>query len=256
MMSTQEITLNTLRKVQDFMTSNASALGTISHSSSRQALDELAATLRSHGVSQAGARSTRTTAVARLTVLRSALLVKYLRPISAIAEVQLSQSPDFTELKLPKGVRSTQQILNRAGAMGAAAARYADTFVKAGMSPTFLAELAAAANDLESAATAKARAFDSQKGATTGLTAVSKQARKIVRQLDALIEPVLAGNPALLAQWKSAKKFTGRAQPIASTTLSSAATTPVPVVSVPVAPVAATTNGTAQSVSDQHVAQS
>jgi hypothetical protein len=253
MMSTQETTLTTLHTVQAFMTNNASALGTINQSSTRQALDELAATLRSHGVSQAGARSGRKTAVAQLRVLRSALLVKYLRPISAIAEAQLSQSPDFTELKLPKSVRTTQQLLNTAGAMETAAARYADTFVKAGMSPTFIAELSTAANELQHAVTAKATAFNSQKGATTGLTAVSKQARKIVKQLDALIEPLLAGNPALLAQWKSAKKFTGRAQPIASATLDSAAVTPMPVESAAAPAAVAPTEGTAQSGPDQQV---
>src|SRR4051812_3689882 len=236
MLSKQETTLTTLHSVQEFMTSNASALGAISQSDSRHALDELAATLREHAVSQAGARSGRSTAIARLTVFRSALLVKYLRPISAIAEAQLSQSPDFTELKLPKRIPTTQQLLNTAGAMEKAAVRHAETFVKAGMTPTFLADLAAAANDLEHAFTAKASAFDSQQGATTGLRAVTKQARKIIKQLDALIEPVLVGNPALLAQWKSAKKFTGRARPIASATLSSAATTSVPVVSAPVVP--------------------
>lgn len=256
MLSEQETTLTTLHSVQDFMTNNASALGTINQSNSRQLLDQLAVTLRGYGVNQAGARSGRTTAVARLRVLRNALLVKYLRPISAIAEAQLSQSPDFTELKLPKSARTTQQLLNTAGAMEAAASKYADTFVKAGLAPTFIADLASAANDLQNALTAKASAFNSQKGATTGLVAASKQARKLVKQLDALIEPLLAGNPALLAQWKSAKKFTGRAQPIAGTTLSSAAAAPAPVVSAPVASDAATTEGTVQSGSAQQTAKS
>ncbi len=47
-----------------------------------------------------------------------------------------------------------------------------------------------------------------------------------MRVLDSLIEPQLAGNIVLLVQWKAAKRFTGRAVPIASTTIDAAARGP------------------------------
>jgi hypothetical protein len=41
------------------------------------------------------------------------------------------------------------------------------------------------------------------------------------------MQPLLASNIALLTKWKATKRFTGRAQAIASATVSSAGTTSV-----------------------------
>jgi uncharacterized protein with FMN-binding domain len=221
------VVLSTLQNVQEFMTTNASALGSLNTSGSRRALDALEGDLSSHAASQTRSGSGRKAAIARQRVLKSALLVKYLRPISAIAEAQLAQSPDFIEMKLPSRIKATPQLLATAAAMAGAASPYAATFIDAGMSTDFIAELEAAAEALKAGATIKGSVSASQLGATGALKATTKQARKVVRQLDALIQPRLASNIALLTKWKATKRFVGRAQPIASATVMSAGTTSV-----------------------------
>ena len=233
MKSNQSMVLTTLRLVQQFMTDHASELGDLNTSRSRITLDDVEAKLSAFAVSQAGARSISRTTVAKQAGLRNVLLVKYLRPISAIAEAQLDHAPDFAELKLPKVLRTAPQLVAAAEAMGTAATKYRDTFVNAGMAPTFVADLQAAANAVKENVTSKGTARSSQIGATTGLKVACKQAHRIVKQLDALIEARLAGNSALLAKWKATKRFTGRAQPVASTTVSSAATVSVAPETVP-----------------------
>jgi hypothetical protein len=236
MRNTQSAVVMALRQVQDFMTTHADQLGNLNESDARTALDDVEATLSGYAASQTSARGGRKAAIARQSVLKNALLVKYLRPIAAIAEAQLDHAPDFAELTLPKPLSTISQLLAAATAMGNAAAKYRDTFVKAGMTPTFLAELEAAANALQHNTTSKSKAVSSHIGATSGLKVATKQAHKVVKQLNALIEAQLASNPALLAQWKATKRFTGRAQPVAGTTISSAGT-----VAVAPAPAAAVT---------------
>ena len=75
----------------------------------------------------------------------------------------------------------------------------------------------------------------------------TQQAHRIVKQLDALIEPQLASDPALLVKWKATKRFSGKAPGVTTATTDSgsggvsSATTPVATPSVtPVAPASAT----------------
>lgn len=249
-MSRTSTVQNTLENVQLFMDKNAAVLGNLNTSASRKSLDDLEATLSSHAASQVGAASGTKAAIAKQRVLRNTLLVKSLRPISAIAEAQLNQSPDFIALKLPRATRTTQQILAVADSMGTAAVPHADTFIQAGMPATFLADLKTAAAALKAGAALRGHTAKSQIGATSGLRAATRQAGKIIKALDALIEPALANNPALLSQWKATKRFTGRPTAIASAMIDSTATVSVqeapsqPTAATPVTPVTPVTPAT------------
>jgi len=222
MQSHTAITVNTLHAVQGFMDTNAKALGTINTSASRRDLDAIEAELSEHAAVQAGSKTAGKAAVTRKRVARNTLLVKYLRPIAAIAATNLTQSPDYGSLKLPNDVRNTPQLLAAAASMGDAAAKYADVFIAAGMAPTFLADLAAAVNDVKAADAARAGVVTSRMGATKALDSMTQRARKIVKQLDTLIEPQLANDTALLVKWKATKRFTGRTSPVSTAAIDSA----------------------------------
>lgn len=220
--------LTTLQNVQAFMTANAQALGSLNSSDSRKALDALEATLSTHAANQTRAKGGGKAAVARQRALKSALLVKHLRPISATAEAQLIESPNFIALKLPKNIRTTPQLLAAAKAMGDAAATYTDTFVKAGLAPTFLTDLQAAAEAVKEGSATRGTSLTSQIGATSGLKVATSRAHKIVKQLDALIVPMIAEQPALAAQWKATKRFSGKVQQIGSSAVEATENTKVP----------------------------
>jgi hypothetical protein len=244
MLSETSTALSTLHAVQAFMTTHADALGNLNTSASRQDLDSIESTLSNQALAQVSSRNGGTATQTRLRVAKNSLLVKYLRPMSAVAQAKLSQSPDFAELKLPKSTRSAQQLVTAAGAMGDAASKQADTFIAAGMAPTFLADLKSAVNDVIAAEASKSNTKSSRMGATSALKVNTSQARRVVKQLDALIEPQLANDPALLVKWKATKRFSSAGTAVSVATTDSAqstaaqaepaATTPV---STPAAPV-------------------
>src|SRR5206468_8364983 len=136
---------------------------------SRQDLDSIEATLSNQALAQASSRNGGKSAGTRQRVTKSALLVKYLRPISAIAQAKLSQSPDFAELKLPKSTRSVNQLVASANAMAEAAAKHAETFSAAGLGPTFLAELHSAVSDVIAAEASQSSTKATGMGATKAL---------------------------------------------------------------------------------------
>lgn len=245
MKSITSTVLSTLHAVQDFMTTHAGELGNLNTSASRQDLDSIEAALSNQARAQASSNNGGSAAGARTRVAKNALLVKYLRPIAAIAQAKLTQSPDFAGLKLPKSTRSVPQLVAAAQAMRDAAEKHADTLIAAGMAPTFLTDLDSATNEVLAAEALKGASLTSRLGATSALAASTKQAHKIVKALDALIEPLLANDPALLVKWKATKRFSGSAQAISAATTDSAQVVPLAPTSVPVTmpSTASVTNG-------------
>jgi len=226
MQSQHTVVLNTLQGVQRFMDTNVGALGTLNTSGYRKILDEVVDTLGGHAVNQATSKRVGSGETARQRVLRNALKLNHMRPIAAVAAAQLKQVPEFTALKMPPTNSTSRQLIAAAGAMGAAAANYSKTFVDAGLAPDFLAQLRAAAAALEASITNRGTTQTLQTSATAGLRAEAMRGRETVRVLDSLIEPKIAGDTVLLVQWKAARRFIGKAVPIASTSIDAAATPP------------------------------
>lgn len=66
--------------------------------------------------------------------------------------------------------------------------------------------LTAAASALDAARNAKVESTRRRITATATVKAQLKRGRKVVRLLDAILKPRLAGNPQLLAAWQSATR--------------------------------------------------
>lgn len=221
MQSNQSSVLATLQSVQRFRDDNAAALGPgITQSATSTTLDEAVAALTAHAVAQTGGKRAAMATTAKLKVLRTALRKNHLQPIATIARAQLKQVPEFIALKMPPKNATSSTLVQAATAMADAASHYQQTFVDAGLAPDFLTQLTSATTALNTALTNQSAAKAKQSGATTGIRSEVERGRHAVQMLDAVIEPVLASNPSLLAEWQTAKRFGGRAKPIASTTTS------------------------------------
>jgi len=238
------IAVNTLHAVQEFMDTNDAALGNLNKSESRRDLDAVEAELSNHAATQSRSKTGAKAARAQRKAARDTLVVDYLRPISSTAATKLAQSPDIGALTLPKNLRTTPQYLAAAETMGEAAAKHADVFIAAGMAPTFVADLAAAADNLRAAEAAQASVVTSRLGATKGLDDAERLAHKVVKQVDAMIEPLIKNDTALLVKWKATKRFAARpgvvALPSTSLTQSGVSSAAPSAPAVPAAP--ATTN--------------
>ncbi len=217
------IVLNTLQRVQRFMDTNDGVLGSVNDSGYRHVLDDVVTTLKEHAVNQNASQQAGQGETARQRALRSALRQNHMRPIATIALAELPQVPEFVSLRMPANNATPQRLIAAAGAMAAAARKYESTFTAGGLAPDFVAQLQAAADAVDESVTNRGTTTTTQHAATAGLSASAKRGRAAVRVLDSLVRPQLAGNAALLAQWNTAKRFSGKTPPVPTTTFEAAA---------------------------------
>lgn len=153
---------------------------------------------------------------------KRAAIISLLQQLKAINQTARSINKQFPgiadQFKMPRD--SEQDILNRARAFISAASAIAAEFIKRDLPATFLADLQAAIDAVEAAATHKSNALANQTAATAGLRAALKQLRTIVHELDASMRNLYRQDPAALAAWQSAshverapKKATKKATP-------------------------------------------
>jgi hypothetical protein len=76
-------------------------------------------------------------------------------------------------------------------------------FVERGMAADFDTELGDLAGSLQQATARKGLGRSTRVGRTVGLLAESRRGLAIVRELDAIMEVILATNPVLLSEWNS-----------------------------------------------------
>lgn len=223
MEAAQANVMDTFVRVQRFLDDQSSIVANANKSSYRALLDDVVANLADHAVTQTGARRAALGKTAKERVVRNALRINYMRPIAAVAAAKLRDVPEFTALKMPPVQTTSRNLVACAGAMCGAASAYEATFMGAGLDTDFIAQLRHAADQLSATIADRGATKATQVGATAGLFAECTRGRQAVRVLDALVEPQLGGDTALLAAWKSAKQYTGRQMPITEVSVDAAA---------------------------------
>ncbi|HEY2163912.1 MAG TPA: hypothetical protein VGH04_07980 [Gemmatimonadaceae bacterium] len=226
MKASHATTLNTLTRVQRFLDLNGPSLGDINASGYRKILDDVVDRLSGHAADQTTTKRTAAAEAAKERVLRNALKLNHLRPIATVANAQLRQVPEFAALKMPPKNATSRTLITWAAAMRAAAIDYTDAFVGAGLPADFIDQLASAADTLSNSLTSRTSNGAAQRGATIGLDAEATRGRQAVKVLDSLVEPLIQGNLALLAQWTAAKRFGGKASAPTNTSIDAAAKGP------------------------------
>jgi hypothetical protein len=233
MQAAQATTLNTLTRVQRFLDDNGPALGDINASGYRKILDDVVEKLGAHAAHQTTTKRAAAAEAAKERVLRNALKLNHMRPIATVAAAQLRQVPDFAALKMPPKNATSRTLISWAAAMKTAASEYTGAFVGAGLPSDFLDQLDAAATALSTSLTTRTSTGAARRGATVGLDAEATRGRQAVKVLDSLVEPLIQGNLALLAQWTAAKRFGGKASAPTSTSIDAAAKGPTTSVATP-----------------------
>lgn len=222
MQSQHNAVLNAMQRAQRFMDTNAASLGTLNSSGYRRILDDVVGALGGHAVNQATSKRVGSGETARQRVLRNVLKLNHMRPIAAVAAAQLKLVPEFTALRMPPTNSTSRALIAAAGAMRAAAAKYARAFTDAGLPTDFLAKLEQAAVALNDAIGNRGSTRTLQNAATAGLRSQTARGRETLRVLDSLIEPQLQGDPVLLVQWKAARRIGGKTPTVTRTTVDAA----------------------------------
>jgi hypothetical protein len=141
-----------------------------------------------------------------------------------VAEARLRKEPDFVAMRMPPGNATSRRLIAAAGAMGKAATNYTPTFLSSGLATDFLTKLQESTDALSASLAVRGHTVSAGAGATAGLDAEAARGRRALKVLDSLVVPLIADDDALMAQWRSAKRFRGKTPSLALTTAEASGT--------------------------------
>jgi hypothetical protein len=209
MLKGQVARLETLQAVQQFMDTNAAALGAVNQSRARATLDGIVTRLKGQRAVQHGAREQAVSRTDHLGELRDALRIEHMQPIATIAASKLAATPDIAKLRLPRGNVSTMRLVAAGEAMAAAAEQYKQVFLDEQLPQDFVEQLRAAAATVEQALVARTGSRAEQVQATEGTAALCARGATVVKVLNSLVLKQLtsASDPdqALRRGWRFVK---------------------------------------------------
>jgi hypothetical protein len=133
MKTTQSNMLASLRNVQAYLKTNASALASVITTGTNQELDGAIVTLGGHASNQSQTFIEAKGATQTQESLRKELLQFHMAPINRIAKLKLSTVPELASFLMPRSKLPIQTLKGFADGMAAAAAKYSATFIAAGL---------------------------------------------------------------------------------------------------------------------------
>lgn len=201
MKAKQKAEFDTLVEIQWFLDDNADQLGGLHETRSRTELGRLIEELEADRVKQevAGQECRRRTA--ERNVLREKLRTEHLRPIAAIARMDLENKPLSLALACPRARVSDEVLLVHAQVVADAAAEYRQVFLAHTLPDDFVDRLRAVTAGIRATLKLRTGSRLQQSYATARIALNLSCARRAVSTIDALVARRLAGNPGLLQTW-------------------------------------------------------
>jgi hypothetical protein len=146
--------------------------------------------------------------------LAATLRSEHMQPIAKFARANLRGAPGYGALTRSGTNLRGSALVTAAMGMATAAAPFLPQLVAAQFPADTIDQLVAAANALATSLADRATARGARVRVTAAIDVQLKRAREAVAMLDAIVTRKLATQPALLAEWRSAKRVT--AAPTAS----------------------------------------
>ena len=192
-------------QAQQFLDANRRALKPFVPEPLRAKLDTAVDDLERHRLAQAAAIEGAIRETARQADYRRNINDAFIRPIKAIARIALRRSAQFPGLmrQLPGRPRL---FVSNMRAFASAAEKESSTLVAYGMPADFVEQLGIMLGRLVESERSRDRFICQRTMATAGLAAPNKSTRSIVGVLNAVMQPKLKRDAALLAAWKAARK--------------------------------------------------
>ena len=177
----------------------------MNESGARKNLDDLVLELSTQSVDQKAGRANGRGETARQAQLRDGLRLGQMKPIAEIAKAHLGDVPEMKALALPPADTSSTRLIADAGAMAEAAQVHNAVLVAGGLPADFIAQLNTAAQTLMGSLSGRTQSLGRSTGATARLSQLEKQARRMLRILDALVLPKIRLNDGLVREWRTVK---------------------------------------------------
>ncbi|MES2178090.1 MAG: hypothetical protein V4550_09520 [Gemmatimonadota bacterium] len=203
----QQRHIDALRRVEYLIHDRAELLGTIA--TSRASLRLSTAIVRVEELGRVQGSADRYLAGQRSRELAATidLKVQHMRPISTFAKACLNGAPDFAALTLSTREVVGPHLVRAARTMASAALPHADALTDGGFPPDTIAQLRAAADQLEAALLARANTKVARAAATHGIQQILNSAAEAVSILHALVTRQFAKDPTFFAVWNAARRI-------------------------------------------------
>ena len=203
----QQRRFDALLRVQQFLDTNASDVGTLAASAGRKELDAAVSALTDCADIQGSANLTMAGQINHERFLEVAVRNEHMKPIATFARARLRGVPEIAALSKRLDDLHGARLVRAARSMASAAEPHADAFTAAGLPSDTVGPLGAAADALQAALTARA---SSKVGRIAATKAVSEQVRigcDAVSILHAIVSKQFAGDPIFLAGWDAARRI-------------------------------------------------
>jgi hypothetical protein len=238
----QNAALDALQRAKAFLDEHFALLtGLVDLTGARRRLDEVVASFTAHALDQdVGDRGAKGE-TAKQRQLRVNLRRLQMEPISLIARRNLSNTPEFASLRMPKPSVNGPALVASARGLADAAVIHQETLVAHGLPSNFIDVLTAAIVKLEESLSEREKNRTRRIGATKGLDVEEKQGRTVLSVLDALMDQALSDNEPLLRAWQGARHIRRRSGPATAPAAAPTvvASTPTPLLVKEITPAAA-----------------
>jgi hypothetical protein len=207
MQTNQGYMLESLRNVKAFLELNADKLSGVISSGIQAELLHTISELEAFGDQQTLGAAAAKNASRIAEALRYTLIHDHMAVVSRIGRAKLPNTPEFRNLKMPRGNPSTARLTEAAYEMANSALKNVGVFVEAGLPEDFVTRLKAAADAVIDARLQRSLAQATRTLATKALDAKHSAARKLVSVLDAMVKTAIRSDPTLLPGWNQVKRI-------------------------------------------------
>lgn len=134
----------------------------------------------------------------------------YLKPVVRAGQLMTgSDTESLRALTMPPEV-TFEQLVSVAHEFAGLVEQHQAAFVAAGLAADAATQLRAAAAALTSAVSGRSESVGQRINSTEGARTAASAGRKLVRLIDAHVQPAIETNPALQAEWRALVKLTDR----------------------------------------------
>ena len=229
MHSRQTYVLATARAIQGFLDANNDVLAAVNDSGARKSLDELVGELTVQAVDQDAGRVTSRGETSLQASLRKTLREVHMKRIATIARARLRDVPEMRSFMLPGPKTPSLKLVAMAGGMADAASKHSAVFIERGLPQDFIAQLTNTAAALNQSLDTRAKSYGRATGATSAIGALAREAAAVIRELDALVRPLILRDERLLGEWRTTSRIRRKTGPSAGSTAAAVSTAPTTV---------------------------
>lgn len=203
-----------LQRADGYLGENEAQLTGVDLTTARKRLDDIISSFTVHALDQDVGNRTARGETAKQQQLRTKLRRDLLRPIAVIARRNLSNTPEFTALQMPKPSAIGSAFIASVKGMANAATIHKDTLVEQGLPSTFLDSLTAGIASLEASIGDREKSRNQRVLATKGLNVEEKNGRALLRVLDSQVQQAVGTNEPLVRAWQAARLIRRRTGPV------------------------------------------